>query len=106
KNVVYGFSEMMGWLERNSVALVTITKLIVVGGTAWGAYRLAVLLSASATGTFSAATALARTASIAFAGAQALLTGNLGRAQAAMRLLNLTMTANPLGVVAAAVMTV
>lgn len=105
KNMVFGFSQLITWLEKNSVALVTITKLLVVAGTAWGAYRLAIILSSAATGSYTAVTVLARTSALAFAGAQALLAGNLSRAQAAMRALNITMSANPFGVVAALVIT-
>lgn len=103
KNLVFGFSEALGWIEKNSVAIVTITKLLLVAASSWGAYRIAILLSSGASGTYTAVTVLARTASIAMAGAQALLSGNITRAQAAMRALNLTMSANPFGLVAAVV---
>ena len=51
------------------------------------AYKAAALLSA-----------VYKTATIALAGAKALLTGNITRATAAQRMLNLTMSKNPLGI--------
>lgn len=105
KNLVFGFSQLVEWGSKNMVMIVTLTKLVLIGVTAWASYKIAVLLSASAMEAYAARTTLARTATLAFAGIQALLTGNLGRAQAAMRALNITMSANPVGAVVAVVIT-
>lgn len=104
KNMVFGFSNLLKWLQANSVLIVNMTKFLMIGVTAWAAYRLATFLSATAMELFAARTALARAATLAFAGVQALLTGNLGRAAAAMRLLNIAMASNPFGAIAAGIL--
>jgi hypothetical protein len=103
KNIVVGFKDLLDWGNKNASLLVNLTKLILVGAVAWGAYRAVILLSTFAMDAYAARIVLARTATIAFAGIQALLTGNTLRAQAAMRALNLTASANPFVAVATAV---
>jgi TP901 family phage tail tape measure protein len=103
KMIVFSFSQFIDLLQRNAVMVVNFTKLLLVGVAAWGAYRAALILTTAAIEVNAARLAFARTATIAFAGVQALLTGNLTRAAAAMRLLNITTAANPFGAVLAVV---
>lgn len=103
KNLVFGLSQLISWGDRNMVMLVNLTKFLIIGGAAWLGYRSAILLANTALEANVARTTLARTAGIAFAGVQALLTGNITRAAAAMRALNITMAANPIGAVVAVV---
>lgn len=60
-------------------------------------------LNAAWTATYNFALKAARGSVLLFAAAQALATGNLARATAAMRLFNLTVTANPIGLLIAAI---
>lgn len=103
KNIVFGLSQLISWGDKNMVMLVNLTKFLIIGGAAWLGYRSAILLANTALEANIARTTLARTAGIAFAGVQALLTGNITRAAAAMRALNITMAANPIGAVVAVV---
>lgn len=106
KHLVFGFSNLLSWGERNMVMIVNVTKFLIVAATAWGGYRLAVLLANTALEANIARTTLARTATLALAAAKALWAGNAVRAAAAMKLLNVTMSLNPWGAALSAIVAV
>ncbi|SDM41025.1 phage tail tape measure protein [Pedobacter antarcticus] len=103
KNMVFEFSQFLDVMKKNSVMIVNITKLLIVGAVTWGAYATGIFLVNTALEANILRTILARNAAIAFAGIQALLTGNLTRAAAAMRALNIATAANPFAAVLAVV---
>jgi TP901 family phage tail tape measure protein len=102
-------SSAIDGINNHAVALGRLIKFIVAGGVAWLTYSTYVALSK--TTLFALLTtmikgesimAVSRTATIALAGAKAILTGNFTKAAQAARLLNLTLAANPIGAMIAA----
>lgn len=111
--LVFLTSDTIKWFGRNSAAIATLMKLVTIAAVAWGTYRVYLMLANSALGSLiinlvkgETVMALSRTATIALAGVQALLAGNMTKAAQAMRLLNVTMAANPVGAVLAAIVAV
>lgn len=109
----FATSDLIGWIKRNSEALASLIKILIIGGVAWGTYRTYLLLANSSLGLLigtlikgESVMALSRTSTIALAGAKALLSGNLVKARQAWALLNLTMAANPIGAVLAGIVAV
>lgn len=103
-----GFSNAVDWITANANAIVRWVKILTVAGVALITYRTYLLLANTAMFQYivtmisgEKAAVLSRTATIALAGAKALLSGNLTKAAQAMRLLNITMAANPMGAVLA-----
>jgi len=102
-NLVYFASASVKWLKENSEQISHVLKVVVVGTAGWLGYRTALILVNIWTATVSGTFAVLRTASLLLALAKAKLTGDTLRAAAAQKLLNLTMEANPLGIVLALV---
>ncbi len=105
-----GLSNSVDWVNNHASAIVKWIKIITIGGAAIMTYRTYLLLANTAMFQFittmllgERAAVLSRTATIALAGAKALLSGNLTKAAQAMRLLNITMVANPAGAVLAGI---
>ncbi|MFD2961391.1 MULTISPECIES: phage tail tape measure protein [Olivibacter] len=103
-------TSFVGALERNFDTIVNLAKVVLTATVAIGSYRAAVLIADLATKGFTLtivigekAMTLARISTIALAGAKALLSGNLVKARQAWNLLNLSMAANPIGLVVAGV---
>lgn len=98
---------MLNFVSRNKTALLnTVTALTVATIAYYGATGYATIKTkahAAAIVIKNAAMVAARVATLAESAALALLSGNLTRARAAMKLLNATMKTNPIGLVAAAV---
>lgn len=97
-------------LGDNIKGLLTFAKVILVGAVAWGTYKavaLAVILLEKIRGAEIAKNttllALQRAGLLAGAAVQAVFTGNLGRATAAMRAFNATAALNPWGLILSAV---
>src|SRR5690606_38057032 len=86
---------LISFLSNNIRWISTLTVAVI-------AYYTAVQIAARWEAITTAYMAAKRIVAIALSGTYALLTGNLGRAAAAQRLLNITMAANPIGLVAAA----
>jgi len=82
-----GLKDVIGFVARN---LTTIIKSIVVAASAFATYKATILATTVLTKAYSAAT-------IAFTAVQALLTGGLKKATAAMRLFNIVVKLNPIG---------
>ncbi len=119
--VVMGMSKkimtFIDFLVRNSKAIGVFAKLIGIAVVALLSYKAAVKLSVLWSNRLRIATlkkiiveksniiitTASRIATLAAAAAQALFTGNLKRARAAMRLLNVTMKANPIVLIATAI---
>jgi len=111
--LVFLTSDTIKWFGRNSAAIATLMKLVTIAAVAWGTYRIYLMLANSSLGSLiinlvkgETVMALSRTATIALAGVQALLAGNMTKAAQAMRLLNVTMAANPVGAVLAAIVAI
>jgi TP901 family phage tail tape measure protein len=104
------FIGLFSWLADNIKGIIQFAKVLTVGSVAWGTYKVVVIAGALATRLFSAATlqstglvAAQRLALLAGAAAQALFTGNLGRATAAMRVFNTVLRLNPFGLLISAI---
>jgi len=82
-----GLKDVIGFVAAN---LTTIIKVITVAASAMLSYKAVMLASSVATKAYSAAT-------IGFTIVQALLTGGLKKATAAMRLFNIVVKLNPIG---------
>lgn len=102
-------SNAIDGINNHSKAVGNFIKILIAGGAAWATYGAYVALANTALFAFmvnlvkgESIMALSRTATIALAGAKALLAGNTAKAAQAMRLMNLTMAANPIGLVVAA----
>ena len=109
-SLVSAASDAIGWIKRNSEALASFIKVLVIAGVAWGTYKAYVFLANSALTSFivslvrgETVMALSRASTLGLAAAKALLAGNFAKASQAMRLLNVTLAANPIGAVVAAV---
>lgn len=107
------FSNGIDFINENTEAIGRWIKIIVVAGAAIITYRTYLMLANSAKLQFivtilrgEKAMVLSRTATIALSGVKALLTGNLTKAAQAWRLLNVTMAANPIGAIIAAVVAI
>lgn len=99
--IIHALDVSVSWLINNR-------KQLLVAVTALTAYAIAAKAAAIQTGAVSlaakaqaAAMHLAKVATLANATVTATLTGNLGRARAAWRLLNTTMLASPIGLITA-----
>lgn len=108
--IIDGTMATVSWLNRNITLIGTLIKVLAVAGTAWASYRIAVALVNSAMVQqllLGKSDVLLKTlqtkAGYALAAMKAVLTGNITRANAAMRALNLTMSLNPIGAVVALV---
>ena len=88
-------SAIIGFIGNNIGVISTLTFAII-------AYYTAVQLAAKWEVITTTYMATKRTVMIALSGVYAILTGNISRATAAQRLLNITMAANPYGLAAAA----
>lgn len=95
-SIVDGAMNAVRWIERNTEGIKTFAKVMSAAILTLTAYNLAIRIS-----TVSLITK--RTATIALSLAKAVLTGNITKAAQAIRLLNLSMTLNPIGLLAAAV---
>lgn len=95
-SLVDGAIKAVDWIERNSKSIANFTKVLITAVVAWNAYNLAVKISTATLMT-------SRTATISAALAKAILTGNTVKMIQAMRLLNLAIKANPIGLLVAVV---
>lgn len=84
-------------------ALILWNKQMLINNGLWLARKVAMLGVMALEKTQLALQAAARIATLSFAAAQALLTGNIGRATAAWRLLNKAFATSPIGAVVVAV---
>lgn len=115
--LIDSFISVADWVGRNTVFLGIFIKSITVATVAMVSYTAATKLAAWWSTTYGEATlfetiatkasaiakGVARTATLLYAAAQAVLTGNILRAQAAMRLLNAQLLLSPIGIVTALV---
>jgi hypothetical protein len=92
------------FVSNNVKGIMVIAKVLIVGTTAWVGYKVAVILSDKANLQFvrnllktQTALRLQKLATVAAAAAQALFSGKIGRASAAMRVFNTTTKMNPVG---------
>lgn len=86
----------VNWIEKNSESIKTFIKVMTLATATWTAYRIATAIATTTLIT-------ARSATIAMALAKAILTGNVKKASQALRLFNIAVKANPIGLIAAAV---
>jgi TP901 family phage tail tape measure protein len=118
EGALLGFKATMGgffiWLGTglaNNIGLIlNMAKVVLAGGVAWLTYKTIVIGSTLVTrllsieiGKNATVLALQRMATLAGAAAQALFTGNIGRANAAMRVFNATAAMNPWGALIAGI---
>lgn len=111
KQTMGGFFIWFGTGVANNIGLIlNMAKVVLAGGVAWLTYKTIVIGSTLVTrllsieiGKNATVLALQRMATLAGAAAQALFTGNIGRANAAMRLFNTTAAMNPWGALIAGI---
>lgn len=97
------FLDLLNWMERNKTLATALGKAIAGLTAGIAAYWAATKGVTVAQKLLTMAQASARTITLAYAAAKALLTGNITRATAAMKLMNVAAKASPIGLIAAAV---
>jgi len=97
------FLDLLNWMERNKTRATALGKAIAGLTAGIAAYWAATKGVTVAQKLLTMAQASARTITLAYAAAKALLTGNITRATAAMKLMNVAAKASPIGLIAAAV---
>lgn len=107
---VVWLSKAIETMNKWAGTFLTMIKVITVGGAAWLTYSTYVGLASSSYLKFIVAMvtgqnvmALNRTATLALATVQALLAGNMDRARRTATLFNMSLAANPIGIVVAAI---
>lgn len=117
-SIVKGLANFVEWIKRNSAAVVAFLKVIGIGITALVSYKLAVKLAGTAFTTLRTQTIAQTVATKAnnlisiiskgiyflWAAAVALLSGNLKKAQIAMRAFSIATKQNPIGLLVGVVM--
>jgi TP901 family phage tail tape measure protein len=101
--LMIAFLNLMTWLEKNRTIATALGKAIAGLTAGIAAYWVATKGVTVAQKLLTMAQASARTITLAYAAAKALLTGNITRATAAIKLMNLAAKASPIGLIAAAV---
>jgi TP901 family phage tail tape measure protein len=101
-------SSLIDGFNNHALAFARLVKLIVIGAAAWATYRLYVAAANSTQLAFivsmvrgESVMALSRTAGLALAAVKYTLAGNFTKAAQAVRLFNLALEANPIGIVIA-----
>ncbi len=85
------------WLAKNEKTITKVAQVVGIAVLAWLTYQTTII-------TVNSFSLILRNTKLLLALAQAVLTGNTLRANAAMKLLNITMRLNPIGLVVTAVM--
>ena len=99
KSIILKVYELTEWMKRNVETLKILGESFLVFLSTLTAYKIAVFAASAFTKTFIAIKTAWRIINLSLALSYNYLTGNINRANAAMRLLNITTKASPFGII-------